>query len=151
MVTSRDRAGVRAMPWLFVLIWSAGFVVARLAMPHAPPFSFLSVRFALSVVCFAVWIVLVRAAWPRRGRQWGHLAVTGVLMQAGYLGGVWSAVKAGVGAATVALLVGLQPVLTALWVTAGRSRAEGTGRVPARQWVRLFLWFARAGLFLLAE
>ena len=117
-----QRAVVRAMPWVFVLIWSTGFVVARLAMPHAPPFSFLTVRFALSVLCYGVWIVLARAAWPSSRAQWGHLAVTGVLMQAGYLGGVWSAVKAGIGAGTVALLVGLQPVLTALWVTATASR-----------------------------
>lgn len=141
-MTARDHAAVRAMPWLFVLIWSTGFVVARLAMPHAPPFSFLSVRFALSSLCFATWIALARAAWPRRGRQWGHLAVTGVLMQAGYLGGVWSAVKAGVGAATVALLVGLQPVLTALWVTVGARRAHVVARVPARQWLGLLLGFA---------
>ena len=60
---------VRAMPWVFVLIWSTGFVVARLAMPHAPPFSFLSVRFALSALCFAVWIALADAAWPRGKRQ----------------------------------------------------------------------------------
>ncbi len=125
-----QRAIVRAMPWVFVLIWSTGFVVARLAMPHAPPFSFLAVRFALSAVCFFVWIALARAAWPDGRAQWGHLAVTGLLMQAGYLGGVWSAVKAGIGAGTVALLVGLQPVLTALWVTATASRA-GRGRVAS--------------------
>jgi drug/metabolite transporter (DMT)-like permease len=130
------------MPWAFVLIWSTGFVVARLAMPHAPPFSFLSARFALSLLCFAAWIVLTRAVWPRGKAQWGHLAVTGVLMQAGYLGGVWSAVKAGVGAGTVALLVGLQPVLTALWITAGGSRGASVGRVPARQWLGLLLGFA---------
>jgi drug/metabolite transporter (DMT)-like permease len=130
------------MPWAFVLIWSTGFVVARLAMPHAPPFSFLSARFALSLLCFAAWIVLTRAVWPRGKAQWGHLAVTGVLMQAGYLGGVWSAVKAGVGAGTVALLVGLQPVLTALWITAGGSRGASAGRVPARQWLGLLLGFA---------
>lgn len=141
-MTALDHAAVRAMPWLFVLIWSTGFVVARLAMPHAPPFSFLSLRFALSALCFAAWIVLAGAAWPRRGRQWGHLAVTGALMQAGYLGGVWSAVKAGVGAATVALLVGLQPVLTALWVTAGARHPEGAAPVPARQWLGLLLGFA---------
>ncbi|MDQ2736627.1 MAG: EamA family transporter, partial [Pseudomonadota bacterium] len=113
------------MPWAFVLIWSTGFVVARLAMPHSPPFSFLSARFALSTLCFAVWVALAGARWPRGRAQWGHLAMTGVLMQAGYLGGVWSAVKAGVGAGTVALLVGLQPVLTALWITATASRNAG--------------------------
>jgi len=141
-----QRAVVRAMPWVFVLIWSTGFVVARLAMPHAPPFSFLTVRFALSVLCFCVWIVLARAAWPSSRAQWGHLAVTGVLMQAGYLGGVWSAVKAGIGAGTVALLVGLQPVLTALWVTATASRAGRVGAVSAgvsaRQWLGLLLGLA---------
>ena len=141
-----QRAVVRAMPWVFVLIWSTGFVVARLAMPHAPPFSFLTVRFALSAVCFFVWIALAHAAWPTSRAQWGHLAVTGVLMQAGYLGGVWSAVKAGIGAGTVALLVGLQPVLTALWVTATASRAGRVGAVSAgvsaRQWLGLLLGLA---------
>ena len=139
-------AMVRAMPWVFVLIWSTGFVVARLGMPHSPPFSFLAVRFALSAVCFLVWIALARAAWPAGRAQWGHLAVTGVLMQAGYLGGVWAAVKTGIGAGTVALLVGLQPGLTALWITATASRGKsGTGsaaRVSARQWLGLALGFS---------
>ena len=138
-----QRSLVRAMPWVFVLIWSTGFVVARLAMPHAPPFKFLAVRFALSAVCYAAWIVLARAAWPRDRQQWIHLAVTGALMQAGYLGGVWSAVKAGIGAGTVALLVGLQPVLTALWVTASASSSRpGAGSahgVSGRQWLGLLL------------
>ncbi|MEO5883251.1 MAG: DMT family transporter [Caldimonas sp.] len=138
------------MPWVFVLIWSTGFVVARLAMPHAPPFSFLSVRFALSAVCFFIWSALVRAAWPASRGQWVHLAVVGVLMQAGYLGGIWSAVKAGIGAGTIALLVGLQPVLTALWVTATSSRTgrgEGAGGgVSVRQWLGLLLGLAGLGL-----
>jgi len=145
-----QRTVVRAMPWVFVLIWSTGFVVARLAMPHAPPFSFLTVRFALSAVCFFVWIALARAAWPAGRAQWGHLAVVGLLMQAGYLGGVWSAVKAGIGAGTVALLVGLQPVLTAVWVTAtasrpGRGEGDPAG-VSARQWLGLLLGLAGLAL-----
>ena len=143
------RAMVRAMPWVFVLIWSTGFVVARLAMPHSPPFSFLTVRFALSALCLFAWIALARAAWPVGRVQWGHLAVTGALMQAGYLGGVWAAVKAGIGAGTVALLVGLQPVLTALWVTATTSRsvdAKGNAsRVSMREWLGLLLGFSGLG------
>ena len=98
-----QRAVVRAMPWVFVLIWSTGFVVARLAMPHAPPFKVLAVRFALSALCYGVWIASARAAWPVGRGQWLHLAVTGALMQAGYLGGVWAAVKHGMGAGLVAL------------------------------------------------
>ena len=143
-----QRAIVRAMPWVFVLIWATGFVVARLAMPHSPPFKFLAVRFALSAACYGVWVALARAAWPTGRGQWLHLAVTGALMQAGYLGGVWSAVKAGIGAGTVALLVGLQPVLTALWVTATSARAgAGAGHgVSRRQWLGLLLGLAGLGL-----
>ena len=135
---------VRAMPWLFVVIWSTGFVVARGAMPHAPPFGFLAIRFALSFLCLAAWVAAVGAAWPV-GRQRLHLVVTGVLMQAGYLGGVWSAVKAGLGAGTVALIVGLQPVLTAIWVAQG-SRAGGQAGVTSRQWLGLTFGFAGIGL-----
>jgi drug/metabolite transporter (DMT)-like permease len=123
------------MPWVFVLIWSTGFVVARLAMPHAPPLGFLSVRYALSVGCFALWMALARVAWPPRG-QWRPLAISGVLMHAGYLGGVWSAVKAGMGAGTVALLVGLQPVITAIWISVTASAEH---RVTPRQWLGLSL------------
>ncbi len=137
---SRDDALIRAMPVVFVLIWSTGFIVARYGMPHAPPMNFLAMRYLLSVGCFAVWAWMARAALPAVRAQWGHLAVTGVLMHAGYLGGVWAAVKLGMGAGLVALLVGLQPVLTAVWVS-----SQG-GRVTQRQWGGLALGFAGLAL-----
>ncbi|MEO9101022.1 MAG: DMT family transporter [Burkholderiaceae bacterium] len=127
---------VRAMPWVFVLIWSTGFIVARFGMPYVPPLHFLSIRYALTLLCFGLWVALAKVAWPSSRVQWGHLAVTGFLMQAGYLGGVWSAVRAGMGAALVALLVGLQPVLTALWL------AYRGGAPSRRQWLGLLLGFA---------
>ena len=129
-----------AMPAVFVLIWSTGFIVARFGMPYAPPMKFLVVRYCLSVACLAVWAVLARAPLPSGRVQVGHLAVTGVLMHAGYLGGVWAAVKLGMGAGLVALLVGLQPVLTAVWI------ASRGGRVTGRQWAGLALGFAGLGL-----
>ena len=137
---SRERALIRAMPVVFVLIWSTGFIVARFAMPHAPPMKFLAIRYLLSVLCFVVWAFLVRAAWPANRGQFGHLALTGVLIHAGYLGGVWVAVKLGMGAGLAALLVSLQPVLTAIWVS------SWGGRVTARQWSGLALGFAGLGL-----
>ena len=127
---------LRAMPLVFVLIWSTGFVVARYGMPHAPPMGFLAVRYALSALALGLWAWLARAAWPSGRSQWQHLAATGVLMHAGYLGGVWAAVKLGLGAGMVALVVGLQPVLTALWVS---SRGQ---RPTPRQWLGLALGLA---------
>ena len=128
------------MPAVFVLIWSTGFIVARYSMPYAPPMKFLMLRYLFSVLCFAVWAVLARAALPVNARQYAHLAVTGVLMHAGYLGGVWAAVKLGMGAGLAALLVSLQPVLTAVWVS---SRG---GRVTPRQWAGLALGFGGLAL-----
>jgi drug/metabolite transporter (DMT)-like permease len=136
----RGDALVRAMPAIFVAIWSTGFIVARYGMPYSPPMKFLALRYLLSVACFAAWALLARAVWPRDRRQLGHLAITGVLMHAGYLGGVWAAVKNGMGAGLAALLVGLQPVLTAVWVS-----SQG-GAVHARQWLGLL--FGLAGLVL---
>lgn len=133
---ARSAGWLRATPAVFVLIWSTGFIVARYGMPYAPPLKFLAVRYALSFVCFLVWVRLARVAWPRDRVQWGHLAVTGVLMQAGYLGGVWAAVRAGMGSGLIALLVGVQPVLTAVWMS------MNGGTITRRQWTGLFLGFA---------
>lgn len=134
---------LRAMPGVFVVIWATGFVVARYGMPYAPPLSFLAIRYALSIACFAVWIAVARPAWPRDRAQWWHLSVTGLFIQAGYLGGVWASIKAGLGAGTVALLMALQPVLTALWLS---LVASAGGRASGRQWLGLLLGLAGVGL-----
>ncbi len=138
------------MPALFVAIWSTGYIAAKYGMPHAPPFAFLSFRYALSIVCFLLWIAIARLAfktvtWPQGRAQWLHLAVCGVLMHAGYLGGVWAAVKAGMGSGLSALIVGLQPVLTAIWVSATASDSQ----VSRRQWMGLLLGFG--GLMLVVS
>jgi drug/metabolite transporter (DMT)-like permease len=132
-----DNAWLRAMPWVFVLIWSTGFIVARFGMPHAPPMSFLALRYALSILCFLPWIVVAGVKWPADRRQALHLSVTGILMHAGYLGGVWAAVKAGMGSGLSSLIVGIQPVLTAIWLT-----SIGGQHVTRRQWLGLLLGFA---------
>jgi drug/metabolite transporter (DMT)-like permease len=141
----RQAALVAAMPAVFVLIWSTGFVVARYGMPHTGPMTFLAWRYLFSIIAFLVWIALAgvpRSAWPRGRVQWLHLGVTGALMHAVYLGGVWAAVKQGLGAGTVALLIGLQPVLTALWMSVFGNEQ----RVSARQWSGL--GFGLAGITL---
>ncbi len=130
----RRLAMLAAMPAVFVGIWSTGFVVARLAMPHAPPLTFLSWRYALSLLAFALWIAAAGVAWPKGRAQWLHLSVSGVLMHGGYLGGVWAAVRAGIPAGTVALIVGLQPLITAVWVS-----GRGQHRVAPVQWLGLLL------------
>jgi len=129
------------MPTVFVLIWSTGFIVAKFGLPYAPPLTFLAMRYFFSIICFLIWTGLVRASWPSGRSQWLHLGATGILMHAGYLGGVWVAVKAGMGSGLAALIVGLQPVLTALWVSWMASARPGQSGAPVtgRQWLGLAL------------
>lgn len=136
----QNRGYSRWIPAVFIPVWSTGFIVARYGMPHSPPVTFLCWRYALSLLCLGLWIAWSRPAWPLGRRQWLHLGVTGMLMHAGYLGGVWAAVKAGMGAGTIALLVGFQPVLTALWLS--RPATAPTSQVTRLQWSGLLMGLA---------
>jgi drug/metabolite transporter (DMT)-like permease len=140
---------IRAMPAVFVLIWSTGFIVAKYGLPYAPPLSFLAIRYVFSLLCFLVWIAIARVAWPASRIQWLHLGVTGILIHAGYLSGVWSAIKGGMGSGLSALIVGLQPVLTAVWVSRVGESSGSESRVSARQWLGLVLGLA--GLLLVVS
>ncbi len=127
---------LRAMPAVFVLIWSTGFIVARYGLPHAPPLSFLVFRYLFSILCFGIWIGISKPLWPAERGQWLHLAVTGLLMHGGYLGGVWVAMAHGMGSGLAALIVGVQPVLTAVWLS-----RMGQKSVSRQQWLGLLLGF----------
>ena len=144
-----NNALIKAMPAVFVLIWSTGFIVAKYGLPYAPPLSFLAIRYVFSLLCFLAWIAIARVAWPGSRAQWLHLGVTGILIHAGYLSGVWSAIKGGMGSGLSALIVGLQPVLTAIWVSRMGDSSHSESRVSARQWLGLVLGLA--GLLLVVS
>lgn len=125
-----------SMPILFVILWSTGFIGGKLGLPYAEPLTFLTIRYALVIALMVPLALLTRAAWPNNPRQWMHIAVTGLLVHGMYLGGVFSAIGAGLPAGIAALIVGMQPLLTALG--AGWLLGE---RVIGRQWVGLALGF----------
>jgi drug/metabolite transporter (DMT)-like permease len=130
------------MPAAFVLLWSTGFIVAKYAAPHAPPLAFLLWRFAAVVIVLLPVIAMTAAPWPRGSSAWVHVAVAGVLLQAVYLGGVWWAIAEGMPAGASALIVGLQPLVTAFFAGAVGERPS------ARQWLGLLLGFAGVTLVL---
>ena len=121
------------VPSLFVLLWSTGFVFAKLGMPAAEAATFLLVRFAIVVPVLIGFALLLRKRWPSRAEA-GHSAIVGVLMHVCYLGGVFAAIEKGVPAGVSALIVGLQPLLTATLV--GPVLGE---RVKSVQWAGLLL------------
>jgi drug/metabolite transporter (DMT)-like permease len=131
---------VRIAPWAFIVIWSSGYVVAKAAAPYAEPLTFLLLRYCGVIALMGSLALIGRAPWPSSWRAAGHIAASGVGIQAVYLGGVWVAVKHGMPAGVAALIVNLQPVLTAV---AGRFVGE---RVNARQWLGLLLGFIGVAL-----
>jgi len=131
----------RFYPFLFVLLWSTGFIGARFGLPYAEPITFLCLRYALVIVVMGGVALATRAPWPHSPRQWLHIGVTGLLVHATYLGGVFVAIGHGLPAGIAALVVGLQPLLTALG--AGLLLGE---RVRPRQWAGLVLGFGGVGL-----
>lgn len=122
----------RLAPAVFVLLWSTGFVGARLGLPHAEPFTFLALRLAIASALLAALAVATRSPAPATRRDAGNASVVGVLLHAGYLGGVFWAISRGVPAGVSAVVVGLQPVLTS--VLAVRLLDEHLAR---RQWAGL--------------
>jgi drug/metabolite transporter (DMT)-like permease len=113
MSKSRPNLLILAAPLLFVLMWATGFVVARLSAPHVEPLTFLSIRFPIAGVLFAVIAAALQAPWPG-ARAAFHAAVAGLFLHGGYLGPVYWAVAHGMPAGVSALIVGLQPLMTAI-------------------------------------
>jgi drug/metabolite transporter (DMT)-like permease len=130
-----------ALPFAFVVLWSTGFIGARLGLPHVEPLTFLLLRNAIVLVLMTGVALAARAPWPRGARAWWHLGLSGLLIHATYLGGVFIAIARGLPAGVTSIVVGLQPLLTA--VAAHAFLGESVGR---RQWVGLLLGFAGVGL-----
>jgi drug/metabolite transporter (DMT)-like permease len=126
----------QAFPALFVVLWSTGFIGSKLGLPYAEPVTFLILRFLLVLAILLPLCWLFRAPWPAP-RAAFHVAVAGIFMQAGYLGGVFASMAQGMPAGVSALITGLQPLLTALlgaWLL--------RERLTRRQWAGLVLGLA---------
>ena len=110
-MTSQFRLDLLAAP-LFVVLWSTGFIGAKYGLPYIEPVTFLALRFVLVAAALGLWVTLARSVWLSWA-QARDAAVIGILLQAVYLGGVYKAIDLGIEAGVSALIVGLQPVLTA--------------------------------------
>lgn len=97
-----------------MLVWGSGYLATKVGLQYAAPFTFLTLRFAFGVACLAVLAAALRPSFPRSRRELGHLAVAGLLMHAVNLGGSHYAQYLGLSAGITALVLALQPVLTAV-------------------------------------
>ena len=123
-------------PALFVILWSSGFIGAKLGVASAEPFTVLLLRFSVVLAIMLPLVLLWRVEWPATRQGVAHIAVSGVLIQGGYLGGCFSAVYHGMPAGMIALVTGIQPILTAFAVAPLLGEA-----VTGIQWLGLALGF----------
>ncbi|HYD94723.1 MAG TPA: EamA family transporter [Noviherbaspirillum sp.] len=129
------------LAWYFVLIWGSGYLASKTGMQYAPPFTFLTLRYGFGVLCLIPWILIARPAWPQGRWEWFHVAVAGLLMHAINLGGSHYAQYLGMSAGITALLLGTQPLFTALF--AHRVLGERLGPL---QWAGVALGLAGVAL-----
>src|SRR3954451_10721560 len=128
---------LRVAPIIFVLIWSTGWISARFGAPYADPLTFLALRYVLAGVVLSLLAVAMRASWPARRADYGHAMMSGVLLHAIYLGGVWWAIRHGLPAGISGLIAAVQPILTAL--LAPMILGE---RISRAHWIGILLGFA---------
>jgi drug/metabolite transporter (DMT)-like permease len=126
-------------PVLFLLLWSAGFSIAKIGVQYAPPLTLLAIRFALSVGVLLAVCIVRRPRWPDSAHGWRHLAVVGFLVQVMYFGLSYVALSRGIATSVLALIVSLQPILVG--VLAPRFIGEQIG---LRRWMGLILGLAGA-------
>jgi drug/metabolite transporter (DMT)-like permease len=134
---------LRTAPFVFVLIWSTGWIVAGYAAPYADPLTFLAVRYACAALLVAAYALASGAKWPATATDWRHGIFSGVLLHGIYLGGVWWAVRHGLPAGISGLIAALQPILTALFAPAILGE-----RITLTRWGGIALGFLGIALVL---
>jgi len=125
------------LAWYFVTVWGSGYLATKIGLHYAAPFTFLTLRFAVGIACMAPIVLFARAPWPASRKELGHVIVAGLLMHAMNLSGSHYTQYLGVSAGITAVLLSVQPLLTAL--IASRWMGE---RLTGQQWLGIALGLA---------
>lgn len=126
---------------LFIFFWASGFIAAKFGLPYAEPFTFLTLRFLVAFLILIPLSLIWRVTWPNSPRTIGHVVVAGLMVGTAYLIGVFYGVYLGISTGVIALIVGLQPLIT------GALAAPVLGEhVSTKQWAGLALGFVGLGL-----
>ncbi|MDE2146665.1 MAG: EamA family transporter [Burkholderiales bacterium] len=131
--STRDRFDT-LLAWFFVVVWGSGYLATKAGLHYAAPFTFLTLRYGFGLLCMLPVVALTRPRWPATAREWGHVAVAGLLMHAVNLSGSHYAQYLGMSAGITALVLATQPLFTAVFA----HRFMGQ-RLVARQWLGVAL------------
>jgi len=132
------------LAWYFVAIWGTGFIATKIALQHAAPLTFLSMRFAFGILCLAPIVWLMRPPWPSTRREFVHITVAGLLMHALHLSGSHYTQYLGLSAGITSVLLCIQPLLTALiaarWMNEKPNLLQWAGITLGLAGVTLIVW-----------
>ena len=129
------------LAWYFVIVWGSGFLATKIGLQHAPPFTFLTLRFAFGIACLVPIVLVTRPRWFGSRAELGHVLIAGLLMHAVHLGGSHYTQYLGISAGITAVLLSVQPLLTAF--IAARWMHE---KLTARQWAGIAVGLAGVAL-----
>jgi len=141
VTASLHRTSSTWLAWYFVVIWGAGFLATKVGLQYAPPFTFLTLRFAFGLLLVAPIAWMIQPRWPTSAMEWLHVAIAGLLMHAVNLGGSHYAQYLGMSAGVTALILALQPL-----VTAAAARPLTGERLVPLQWFGVLLGLAGVSL-----
>jgi drug/metabolite transporter (DMT)-like permease len=132
------------LAWYFVSVWGSGFLATKVGLQHAPPFTFLTLRFSFGVACLLLIVLLTRPRFPSSSTELGHIVAAGLLMHAVHLGGSHYTQYLGMSAGITAVLLAVQPLVTALiaarWMNEPLLRRQWLGIMIGLAGVMLVVW-----------
>lgn len=144
MINGPHRTSSSLLAWYFVTVWGSGYLATKVGLQYAPPFTFLTLRFAIGLLLVIPLALALRPAWPRTTAVWLHVAAAGLLMHAINLGASHYAQYLGMSAGIAALILALQPLATAAvaarWMNENLQRQQWIGVALGLAGVALVVW-----------
>jgi drug/metabolite transporter (DMT)-like permease len=111
-------------------LYALGYPIGAMAVAAMTPMAALVLRFSLAASILAIWTVLAKAPWPR-GAKFGHVVVSGVLIQAVQFCCLYEALQLGSPAVLGAVAIAMNPVTTAILAAVFLREPLGPQRVVA--------------------
>jgi len=97
-------------PVLFLLVWSAGYAMGKLALVYTEPLNLLAFRFAGAFLALTPLVILLRLPIPNFRKSYALMG-TGLFLHIGHFGSIYVGMKLGASASIMALFAASQPVL----------------------------------------
>lgn len=104
----------RFAPWIFVVIWSSGFVVAKYAFNSSDVLFFLSVRLFIAAGILGILTLAFGQSLRLSRRDFLASLVIGLALHTLYLGGVWEAIAEGSPAGIASVITSMQPIFVSI-------------------------------------